>query len=56
MAREPQIHYLDALYHVMQRGNGGEDIIFENSDRGHFTLAEWVVSDLRNLSNLIPGT
>ena len=36
MARKPRIHYPGALYHVMLRGNGGEDIFFEDGDRRHF--------------------
>ena len=36
MARKPRIHYLSALYHVMLRGNGGEEIFFEDDDCRHF--------------------
>jgi hypothetical protein len=36
MARKPRIHYPGALYHVMLRGNGGEEIFFEDDDRRHF--------------------
>ncbi len=33
MARKPRIHYPGATYHVMLRGNGGQDIFFSPSDR-----------------------
>ena len=33
MARKPRIHYPGAVYHVMLRGNGGQDIFFCHSDR-----------------------
>lgn len=36
MARKPRIHCPGALYHVMLRGNGGEDIFFEDANRRHF--------------------
>lgn len=32
MARQPRIHLPGAVYHVMLRGNGGQDIFFENDD------------------------
>ncbi|MEA3348840.1 MAG: transposase [Pseudomonadota bacterium] len=38
MAREPRIHYPGALYHVMLRGNGGQDIFLSDSDRTRFFL------------------
>ena len=34
MARKPRIHFPGAVYHVMLRGNGGQDIFFCPSDRG----------------------
>jgi len=33
MARKPRIHYPGALYHVILRGNNGQDIFFQPSDR-----------------------
>jgi len=36
MARKPRIHYPGAFYHVMLRGNGGDDIFFSDDDRRHF--------------------
>jgi len=33
MARKPRIHVSGGLYHVMLRGNGGEDIFFAPDDR-----------------------
>lgn len=38
MARKSRIHYPNALYHVMLRGNGGQDIFFSSADRHHFYL------------------
>jgi len=36
MARRERIHYPGAVYHVMLRGNGGQDIFFDESDRIRF--------------------
>jgi REP element-mobilizing transposase RayT len=36
MARRGRIHYSGAVYHVMVRGNGGQDIFFDESDRIRF--------------------
>ena len=33
MARKPRIHYPGAYYHVILRGNGGQDIFFSKKDR-----------------------
>ena len=33
MARKPRIHYPGAFYHVMLRGNGGQDIFYSKKDR-----------------------
>ena len=33
MARRARIHYPGAVYHVMLRGNGGQDIFFDEPDR-----------------------
>lgn len=38
MARKPRVHKPTALYHVMLRGNAGEDIFFEDADRYRFYL------------------
>ena len=34
MARKPRVHVPGGTYHVMLRGNGGQDIFFEREDRG----------------------
>lgn len=36
MARKPRLHYPGAVYHVILRGNAGQDIFFETQDRNHF--------------------
>jgi len=36
MARKPRIHVSGGLYHVMLRGNGGQDIFFDDEDRTRF--------------------
>jgi putative transposase len=36
MARKPRVHYPGALYHVILRGNGGQDIFFDDKDRTRF--------------------
>jgi REP element-mobilizing transposase RayT len=36
MARRRRIHYPGAVYHVMLRGNAGQDIFFDESDRIRF--------------------
>lgn len=36
MARKPRIHYPGAVYHVILRGNGGQDIFFTQADRARF--------------------
>ncbi len=38
MARKPRLHYPGALYHVILRGNGGQDIFFDAEDRCRFFL------------------
>ena len=38
MARKPRIHYPGAFYHVILRGNGKQDIFFDDGDRYHFYL------------------
>src|SRR5208283_4083236 len=34
MARRLRIQYSDAIYHVMARGNGRQDIVQDDADRG----------------------
>jgi len=36
MARKPRIHYPGAVYHVILRGNAGQDLFFEDKDRHRF--------------------
>ena len=36
MARKPRVHYPEALYHVILRGNGGQTIFFDDKDRTRF--------------------
>ena len=38
MPRKPRIHYPGALYHVMLRGNGGNDVFVDDKDRYRFFL------------------
>ena len=38
MARKPRLHIPGGFYHVMLRGNGGQDIYFDDEDRNHFYL------------------
>lgn len=38
MPRKPRIHYPGAVYHVMLRGNGGQEIFFDSADRSRFLL------------------
>lgn len=38
MARKPRIHVPGAFYHVILRGNGKQDIFFEDQDRYRFYL------------------
>jgi REP element-mobilizing transposase RayT len=38
MARKPRVHFPTALYHVILRGNGGQDIFFDDADRCRFLL------------------
>ncbi|MBU0675034.1 MAG: transposase, partial [Proteobacteria bacterium] len=38
MARKPRIHYPGAFYHVMLRGNGGQNIFYSTADRSRFCL------------------
>lgn len=36
MARKPRIHFPGACYHVILRGNGGQDIFFNDEDQIYF--------------------
>ena len=38
MPRKPRLHYPGAAYHVMLRGNGGQDIFMDDGDRTRFFL------------------
>ena len=38
MARKPRIHYPGAVYHVILRGNGGQELFFSGKDRTRFYL------------------
>ena len=38
MARKPRLHVDEGIYHVMLRGNGGQEIFFDDEDRLHFYL------------------
>lgn len=38
MARKPRVHFPGAFYHVILRGNGGQDIFFCAADRSRFYL------------------
>ncbi len=38
MARKPRLHIPGGLYHVMLRGNSGDNIFFDDEDRFHFYL------------------
>ncbi len=38
MPRKPRLHYPGALYHVMLRGNSGQDIFFDDGDYMRFFL------------------
>lgn len=36
MARPPRVHFPNAFYHVMLRGNGGQDLFYTDKDRYKF--------------------
>lgn len=38
MARRPRVHYVGAVYHVVLRGNGGQDIFADDQDRCRLAL------------------
>ena len=38
MSRKPRIHISGGVYHVMLRGNAGQEIFFDDEDRCHFYL------------------
>jgi putative transposase len=38
MSRKPRIHFPGAVYHVILRGNAGQDIFFSKKDRSRFYL------------------
>ena len=39
MARKPRIHYPGAFYHVILRGNGGQDIFFSKWNLPHVSVS-----------------
>ena len=46
MARKPRIHYPDADYHVILRGNAGEPIFFDDRDRyRRYLVLQYAVGD-----------
>ncbi|MCP3891723.1 MAG: transposase, partial [Desulfobulbaceae bacterium] len=38
MARKPRIHIPSGFYHVILRGNGGQDVFYAKGDRVHLLL------------------
>jgi len=38
MARQPRLHIPGGIYHVILRGNGGQDVFFAKGDRTQFPL------------------
>lgn len=36
MSRKPRIHFPGAVYHIILRGNGGQDVFFDEADRSRF--------------------
>jgi len=38
MARKPRIHFPGGVYHVIIRGNAGQNIFLSDDDRYHFLL------------------
>lgn len=38
MPRKPRLHFPGAVYHVILRGNGGQDVFFCEADRSRFCL------------------
>ncbi|MBN4054313.1 transposase [Nitrospira defluvii] len=38
MERKPRLHIPGGVYHVMLRGNAGQDIFFSDDDRYHLYL------------------
>ncbi len=38
MARKPRIHFPGAVYHVIPRGNAGQNVFFDDKDRCRFYL------------------
>jgi REP element-mobilizing transposase RayT len=38
MARKPRLYVSGGLYHVMVRGNGGQEIFFDEADRAHLVV------------------
>jgi len=49
MARQWRIEYPNALYHVMSRGNSGQDMFFSDNDRNLFLS---IVEELPERNNI----
>ena len=49
MSRPLRIEYPDAWYHVMNRGRGGEEIFFTDTDREEFLNVLQEADELWNL-------
>jgi REP element-mobilizing transposase RayT len=45
MARKPRLHVPAGFYHVILRGNGGQDIFFAKADRTKFLLLLQEISE-----------
>ena len=52
MARRLRIQYSDAIYHVMARGNGRQDIVQDDADRGRLVAQGIGVSRHRGQTDL----
>lgn len=56
MPRKPRIHVPGAVYHVMLRGNAGQDIFIDDEDRTRLLLlmqqyvTAWLIRDSEHLS------
>ena len=56
MPRKPRIHFPGAVYHVMLRGNAGQDIFIDDEDRTRLLLlmlqyvTAWLIRDSEHLS------
>ena len=48
MARQPRFEYAGAVYHVMARGNGGDDVFVTGDDRKSFLFRLGQVCAIQN--------